>query len=381
VTTPPALPAIAGFPGRYVQGAGALDSLPQELLRLGAREAYIVSDDTVDGLFGARVRAGLTGHGVVVRRLRFDGECTRETIDRLAREVAVAPVDGAGRGPAAVVGLGGGKSLDTAKGVAKALGASLAIVPTVASNDSATSRLVVLYDAAHRLQGVELLGRNPDLVLVDSAEIARAPARFLRAGIGDALSKKFEAAACRGAGGANFHGGGPPRIAALFADQAYALIDAHGEAAVRAVEAGRCDADVEAVVEAAVLLSGLGFESGGLSIAHALVRGISMVPGLASTLHGEAVAFGTVVQMLLEPRPADEVGSHLGLLRKVGLRVSLESLGQARLQAGEWDSLVAATLSAPYIAHFPRRIDAGDLRTAVEEADRRLRAAEGRAAS
>ncbi len=33
-------------------------------------------------------------------------------------------------------------------------------------------------------------------VLVDSEWIARAPARFLSAGIGDAVAKKFEADAC-----------------------------------------------------------------------------------------------------------------------------------------------------------------------------------------
>ncbi len=368
---------IAGFPGRYVQGAGALDALGHELHELRASHALFVTDDTVEALLGASLRRSLANGGFGVGRLRFPGECSREGIDALVMAAtATAPATGL-----AVIGLGGGKTIDTAKGVAKALGARLVIAPTIASNDSPTSRLIVLYDAQHRLLGVDLLDRNPDLVLVDTAQIARAPVRFLRAGMGDALSKKFEAAACMAAQGRNFHGGAPPLSAGLLADRCYDLIAEHGEAAVNAVLEGRCDAAVEAVTEAAVLLSGIGFESGGLSIAHALVRGVSAVPPIAAALHGEAVALGTLVQMLLEGRSQQELDRHLDLLARIGLRVSLAALGKAELAPAEMDELVAATLRAPYIGNFPGPVDAAALRAAVTEADRRLRALENSHAS
>lgn len=364
---------IAGFPGRYVQGAGALDAFGHELRELGAGHALFITDDAVEALLGERLRAALAAGGMATSRLRFPGECSREGIDELVAAIDLTVIDRAnGARRLAVVGLGGGKTIDTAKGVAKALDAILVIAPTIASNDSPTSRLIVLYDAHHRLQGVDLLARNPDLVLVDTAEIARAPVRFFRAGIGDALSKKFEAAACFEAGGRNFHGGAPPLTAGLLAERCYELIAAHGEQAVLAVIARRCDASVEAVVEASVLLSGLGFESGGLSIAHALVRGVSAVPAIAGALHGEAVAFGTVVQILLERRPRAELDRHLDLLARTGLNVSLAALGKAELSAAEMDDLVAATLQAPYIGHFRGPVDAAALQAAVIEADRLL---------
>lgn len=368
---------IAGFPGRYVQGVGALGVLAEELRNLGASHAHFVTDDIVEELLGGRVRANVAAGGLRVTRSRFPGECSREVIDRLAAEW---PGD-ASPESLAVVGLGGGKTIDTAKGVAKRLGAKLVIAPTIASNDSPTSRLIVLYDSDHRLLGVELLGRNPDLVLVDTAEIAHAPLRFFLAGIGDALSKKFEASACIAAGGRNFHGGAPPLTAGLLAEHCYELIASHGEAAVRAVQASRCDAHVEAVTEASVLLSGLGFESGGLSIAHALVRGMSAIPALASVLHGEAVAFGTVVQILMESRPETEIERHLDVLARVGLRVSLRSLGKPQLDAAEMAALLEATLQAPYIGHVRSPVEWQPLREAVIEADRRLRLLEDRLGS
>lgn len=353
---------VAGFPARYIQGAGALEALGAVARDLGVTQVLRLCDDVVEAAVGKGLHSRLVEQGVESVRLRFAGECTRGAIESLA---ASAPASGR----AAVLGLGGGKAIDTAKGVARALGLPLVIAPTIASNDSATSRLIVLYDEQHRLLGVELMARNPDVVLVDTREIARAPVRFFRAGIGDALSKRFEASQCDAAGGLNFHGGRPPALALQLAERSYEVIEAQGEAATRAVAAGACNEAVEAVTEATVLLSGLGFESGGLSFAHALVRGLSTIPATAGALHGEAVAFGTVVQLLLERRSGPAIDVHLALLRRVGLQVSLEALGKAELESAELDSLVDATLLAPYVANFPRRIGRAELRQAVLTAD------------
>jgi glycerol dehydrogenase len=47
-------------------------------------------------------------------------------------------------------------------------------------------------------------------------------------------------------------------------------------------------------------MSGLGFESGGLSIAHAMTRGLSKVPGSREAMHGQQVAYGLLLQLMLE---------------------------------------------------------------------------------
>ncbi len=67
----------------------------------------------------------------------------------------------------------------------------MVIMPSAASNDAPTSRLVAIYEE-HVFKHSRVLARNPDLVLVDTSILAEAPRRLLVAGIGDALSKKFE---------------------------------------------------------------------------------------------------------------------------------------------------------------------------------------------
>lgn len=353
---------IIGFPGRYVQGPGALSTLGALVRELGCERPVVVSDDVVDAALGSAVPDALAAASLAARRLRFAGECTHAAIAALSAQARDARTD-------AVVALGGGKTIDTAKGIARAIGARLVIAPTVASNDSPTSRLIVVYDDDHRLVGVDYLARNPDVVLVDTEVIVRAPVRFFRAGIGDAISKRYEAAQCARAGGLNFFGGTPPDTAGLLADRCHAAIVEHGLAAIEAVGRHACTPAVESVVEATVLLSGLGFESGGLSLSHALLRGLSAVPELGGALHGEQVAFGTVVQLLLERRSVAEIDAHRALLTGLGLPTTLAALGWRDATPERIGQVAALTLAAPYIGHFQSALTADAIADAIIRAD------------
>lgn len=92
-----------------------------------------------------------------------------------------------------IVGVGGGRVLDTAKAVADALdgGASITI-PTVASTCAAWSPLSVFYTEEGGQIRSQPLKTLPRLVLVDSEIIAQSDVRYLKAGIVDALAKWYE---------------------------------------------------------------------------------------------------------------------------------------------------------------------------------------------
>ena len=340
-----------GFPGRYVQGPGAVAALGSLMKELGGRVAAVVAGDAARAASGDRVTATLEAAGCGARFLRFRGACTAATVSGLAAQAAEIEAD-------TVIALGGGSVIDTAKGVTIASGGLLIVVPTVASTDAPTSRSVVLYDDQHRITGVERMRRNPDAVLVDTDIVARAPLRFFVAGMGDALSKKFEAQQCRLAGAMNFFGTPPPPVALLLAERCYATIAEYGEAACARIAAtGRPDDAVERVVEATVLYSGLGFEACGLSMAHALIRGLSAHPGMGGALHGEVVAFGTIVQLLAEERPAAEVRTHVELARRLGLPVTLAQLGAPSLNAVELQEIARLSCTAPHMANLSPRAD------------------------
>lgn len=352
-----------GSPGRYVQGPGALAQLGALAAGLGSRP-LLIADPIVLALLGERLQTML-GEGFDSFRIaEFGGECSADEIARLAAIAVACDSD-------FIIGLGGGKAIDTAKGVCIGRSKPLVIVPTIASNDSPTSRVAVVYDAAHVLQEVRSMQSNPDLVLVDTEVLVKAPERFFVSGVGDALSKKFEAAQCFASGGSNFYAARPPLVAQAIADACYEVIRASAESALQAVRARTVSDAFERTVEATILLSGLAFENGGLSMAHSLTRGFSVVPGVAQALHGEQVAFGLLVQLVLERRPEAFIDDLVEFYGRVGLPRSLRELGLDGEPAAAAAIIAGDTWRrAPYVKAMTGEVDPGRIEAALLTAHR-----------
>lgn len=358
---------IFGGPRRYLQGPNALASLAAETLLFG-RRPILLTDRVVCDALESSLRPTFPNLEVVL----FSGQCTRNEIVRVAEVGTSAACD-------VVIGAGGGKALDVAKAVASELGHEVVIVPTVASNDAATSRLSVIYDELDAIAGVRTMALNPCVVIVDTALILAAPKRFFVAGIGDALSKHFEAKQCRNSNGRNFHGGHPPLLAQVMADACYHTLRENAVDALNALASRQLNEAFERTVEASVLLSGLAFESGGLSIAHALTRGISAVPDFSNSLHGEQVAYGLIVQRVVEHASEGEMRDLSDFMADVGLPRNLRELAGKECASAEIIEVIAERTvrdASHHLRHFSRPIACTDLIQAmrvVENASPALR--------
>lgn len=168
-----------------------------------------------------------SGAGFVVEA--FQEECSQNEIQRI---LAIAQRESCG----VIVGLGGGKTLDTAKAVAHYIKAPVVIVPTIASTDAPCSALSVIYTDGGQFESVLLFPSNPDIVPVDSEIIAAAPARLLVAGMGDALATYFEARARQRSNAITMAGGITTETAMSLARLCYDTLLAEGLKAVLAVE-------------------------------------------------------------------------------------------------------------------------------------------------
>jgi glycerol dehydrogenase len=355
---------IFGAPARYVQSPGAITSIGDELGKLDKSAVLLVDSGVADQLLPT-IEQSCTAAGITLTILKFSGECSPEAIEDLAGRLGSAR-------PAIVASAGGGKCIDAGKGLGKRLGARIVTVPTIASNDSPTSHVYVFYDSAHRLLSVEELDRNPDLVLVDTEVIVRAPAVFLLAGIGDCLVKKYEVEACIESGGRNVFGSGPSQAALAMARGCFDVLRQDAEAALDAVAAGTVSPAFERVVEACILMSGLSFENGGLCIAHAMTRGLSAVPAVAHALHGLQVAYGITVQLALEGRGSDFMRDHANFYNRIGLPLTLKSLGLADATRDVFDVIADKTLGVVHMNNFPRPVSKAEFVAAMHDVEDRF---------
>lgn len=354
---------VFGSPSRYVQGAGALDRIGAELARIGHSVALVI-DPAIEASHGAAIRTACAREEITSQMLVFGGECTDAEVERLIAGLAGAPD--------IVAAIGGGKCIDAGKALADQLGARIVTVPSIASTDAPTSHNYVIYDANHRMIAVRKLRRNPELVLVDSALIAAAPAALFLAGIGDAIGKIHEVRCCAEAEGANIFGGQSALTAVALARACHEIILADGEAALDAIARKTPDAALERVIEATVLMSGLAFESGGLSVAHSMTRGLTAVAPWSHQMHGYQVAYANVVQMRVQGATEDEIVAFTGFCRRIGLPVTLADLGRRAAQPHEIAHIAEATMTAPHIGHLPHPIDAAKLIRAMEWVEARF---------
>jgi glycerol dehydrogenase len=173
-------------------------------------------------------------------------------------------------------------------------------VPTIAATDAPTSGASVWYDANSNFIGFDCWPFNPDIVIVDTQVIAQGPPRAFAAGMGDALSTWIEAEASYKTRAATIAGGVATQAALAVARRGFELLLEYGVEALRAVELRLVTPAVERIVEANVLHSGLGFESGGLATAHMVANMLSNFPECKGLMHGEKVGFGIVTQLCLD---------------------------------------------------------------------------------
>lgn len=391
-------------PGKYIQGKNVLDEIGEYAKTLGEKAFVVISEggkrrfsekirssferaaahaegsseengkgdagktrDQADG--GIVIRAerspvGASGSGPVCELALFGGECTREEILRLSALADKAGCD-------CVIGVGGGKVLDTARLVAVEQDLPVMICPTIAATDAPTAGRAVLYSK----EGVSIrtlqLPRSPEIVLVDSQIIANAPVRLLVSGMGDALATYFETSACLETSSKNPAGGYTTVAAASLAKSCFETLLAYGLKAKKDAEKGECSLAVDRIVEVNTLLSGLGFESGGLASAHAINKGLTHVKDCDAYYHGEKVAFGTLCQLIMEKKDPELISRVFDFCCSVGLPVTLAEIG---LSADQEEKLMrAATVAADPAGHTknePMKVTKEMVYEAMLEVDR-----------
>ena len=310
-------------PERYIQGPGEFNNIQKYASKFGNKIFAIIDQFFFESLT-TKLKELCEGTGSTVETIIYDSEVTAEKVEEAITLAKKANAD-------VILGIGGGKTLDLAKAAAIKQGKPIIIVPTTASTDAPTSSLSVIYSDKGEHVCEYFYDHSPNMLVVDSEIIANAPVRFLVSGMGDALATWIEARANNiedTANWVNANDGGYRKTLAgsAIAKLCYETLMAKGVLAKMSAEQKVITEALEDVIEANILLSGLGFENNGVAGAHAVGDGITALPEGSKTLHGEKVAFGIIAELIAENAPMEEIEEIIDFNLSVGLPVCLEDL-------------------------------------------------------
>jgi glycerol dehydrogenase len=306
-------------PVQYISGPNTLDDCGRFIVKWGKNVLASGGKKALKSV-ESKLFPALEIAGVKYEVNQFTGECSDENIAVLVEKVRRMALD-------AIIGVGGGKSLDAAKRAAEICNVPVICIPTIAATCAAASVLAVIYTEEGVHKKDHYLEKNPNLVLVDTEIIAKAPVEYFESGILDSLSKWYE-------GKAAFKGVSNPDIFAMSALKLAKLLnEIMKKEAVNAVQAVKQQRATMAVTQItdlniylAAVIQSIAKKTRGAA-AHAIHAGLSVIPQSHVILHGYKVGYGIVTQLFLEKAELTEIERVVEFFRQLDLEPSFKGLG------------------------------------------------------
>ncbi|MGM0900706.1 MAG: iron-containing alcohol dehydrogenase family protein [Bacillota bacterium] len=299
-------------PNQYICREGILKDLPNFIE--GFRFPVVVS-----GFKSYEAFQNYTSLPSQVKVYRHSGYSSDESIRKIAQFASQADV---------IIGIGGGVILDTAKSVADRLGIDVITIPTVAGTCAAATPLSVIYDDNGAFVRVDYHNRTIHLTLVDPVFLLSSPIDYFKSGIGDSLAKWYEAEAII-RNSKNDDLSIMVKVGLEHASYIKNILLEESNTAIENMKLTTISPSFSKVLEAVIPLAGTvggyGGHYGRMSGAHAIHNGLSFIDETHSILHGQKVAYGILVQLLLEGR-TEEVKRLIPFYKGLGFPVRFEDL-------------------------------------------------------
>ncbi len=307
---------------KYVRGPGTVSRAGEYTRQLGKR-AFVIGGKTALSVTRDLLYPSLDEAGVQHAEAIFTQDVSEKEMRHFLREVG-------DRGSDIVIGVGGGKAIDVSKWTADRAGLPYIAVPTSAATCAAAVSLYIAYSEEGRPVGGGYAACSPEFAIVDSKIIAEAPARLMASGIADTMSKWPET---------SYGGRNQTRTVFIDATEAWAKVAFDtclgvGSDVIQAVCENRVTKELEDIIDANIILSGVTGNTAGhevrLAVAHCVHDGLITYDFENSKrfLHGEKVAFGTLVQMVLCDNISDDLFLRtLDFMKSAGLPVCMQDLG------------------------------------------------------
>jgi glycerol dehydrogenase len=303
-------------PEIYVSEPGAIKSLGSLVDTYGKR-ALIVWSKTARKVTQAEVIESLGVERINYMEYLFEGYPTfkkAEEIAELAREKDIE----------VLIAIGGGRVIDVTKAAGDISLLPVASVPTIAATCAAWAALSVLYTDEGNFDQFRHNKHSPKLIVADTQILADAPIRYLRAGVVDTLAKWYETAVYHGNSFSYLNSVNSARLA-------FDFLNEEAEKVIEDAEVNKADENTAKAVDAILFLAGnvgsyVG-EKAYSGFAHPFYHSSRIIKETRGTLHGELVAFGLIMQAVLEKKRKEEIQAIVRKFRELKVAFTLEEIG------------------------------------------------------
>ena len=342
----------------YTIGEDGYKEVPEVCARYG-RKILLIGGKKAMAAGRPKLDEVLAGTGFeIVDAVVYGHECTHEAITALAEQAKRLQVD-------MIFGMGGGKAIDTAKGAACEAKLPVFTFPTIAATCAATTALSVVYHEDGSFDEFYFYDRPAIHSFIDLSIIAKAPAIYLQAGMGDTIGKYFECHfAARGDKLAH-----PSALGRAISNMCYFPLRDCGVQALRDCKAGRCTEELREAVLANVVSTGLVslmvLDQYNCAVAHSVYYGLVCIPGFEEeNLHGNVVAYGVLVQLAVDGK-TEEAKELKQFLQDMEIRTTLKEMG-VELRRENFGAVLTEIVTGPDMEHIPYPINEDMIYEAME---------------
>lgn len=296
----------------------------------------------------------------VIGHAYFGTDCTYGNVEHLRGLKEYQEAD-------MVFAVGGGKCLDTCKCLCIDDGKPIFTFPTIASNCAACTSVSIMYNEDGTFLKPHFFTKPAQHAFIDTEVMAKAPAKYLWAGIGDTYAKYYEATI-------SSRGEELPHFTALGVSMSRMCLDPliqNGAKAYQDNQKGSCSYELEQAVLSIVVTTGIvsifltrdftpDYNSG---LAHAIFYALTAYPVIEREhLHGEVVGFGVLYALLCDGQE-EEFQRIYRLNQELQLPLKLKDIGITR---DEFEETIERIPEMSDVSHYPYKITRKMLKNAME---------------
>ena len=309
------------IPATYINEPGAIKKAGAYLKGLGKKRILLIAGPhtlaAVEEKFARSLQEGQSYTKEI-----FQGYPTKALAEQYAALAKEYQAD-------IFVAAGGGRAMDVTKAAADIAKLPVFTIPTVIGTCAAWAACSVLYDDKGDFREVRYNRQSPVFVLADTEIIAHSPVRYAKSGIADTYAKWYELHPVSRQNQQNL----TLAITEYGAEKARDILEKESGEALTAMEQGQVNQPLQDIIDSVIYLAGYSSSitggEGRVAFPHQFYNSIRGVKESQARYHGELVAYGMLVQMVLNGESPVDIRRLAQRLGQVDNLFSLAEIGLA----------------------------------------------------